>query len=267
MKNQLNGDCETLLWRSVIYGVLSLTLHPPTSKTLGVLRREETRRSILEAASFLESKGWLAEPRGEAALADERLDLVARAGSWVEIFPFLTLDWFHSAHGHLFGHTARGAVSPYETEYGPEGLFQQPHQLASLTGFYRAFGLRVRQTERERPDHISCELEFLEFLLRKETYAVDQGDDPMREATSRAERLFLQDHLGRFARAFGRCLKKYDPESFFGKAGDLLFDFVTLECDHLGIEAGPSHMPLRLAAEDRVPMACGGESELIQLET
>ena len=178
----------------------------------------------------------------------------------------MSLDELLSAHGRLFGHTARGLVCSYETEYGQEGLFQQPAQLANLTGIYGLFGLKVRQVERERPDHISCELEFLEFLLKKQAYALEHGDESMEKETRKATRLFLKEHLGRFGRAFGAQMKKHDREGFMGKAGDLTLEFLTVECRRLDLEPGLMQLPLRSTAEDQVPMACGGgESDLVQL--
>ena len=49
-----------------------------------------------------------------------------------------------SRYRFLFGHTVRGEIPPYETEYGNEALFQQPQELGDLMGFYRAFGLNVQ---------------------------------------------------------------------------------------------------------------------------
>ena len=70
-------------------------------------------------------------------------------------------------------HRPRGTITPYETEYGNEALFQQPQELGDLMGFYRAFGLAMKQDRRERADHISCECEFLMFLALKEAYALE----------------------------------------------------------------------------------------------
>ncbi|MDA2933027.1 molecular chaperone TorD family protein [Acidobacteria bacterium AH-259-D05] len=259
---------ERLLYCSAVYGALSLAFHAPTTDSFKVLTSNATRSFILQAASFLDrdqaEHPW-SEP--ESLQENRSVNLVQRAEKWVKTFLPLDLDALLTGHGRLFGHTARGAVAPYETEYGQDGLFQQSQQLANLNGFYHAFGLKVRQVERERPDHIACQLEFLEFLSRKQAYALEHSDDSMFQASSKAKRLFLKEHLGRFGRAFGYGLKKQDPEGFLGMAGDFLFDFVTLECRRLQIEAGPSQLPLRSPAEDNVPMACAGETDLVQIET
>ncbi len=257
---------EIALCRSALSGVLSLAFHHPTAEIFAALNSEKTQVSVLHAASFLDREGGNLEPIATDSLQEDRpLNLASKAEPWLKSLSSIGLDELLSAHGRLFGHTARGLVCPYETEYGQEGLFQQPAQLASLTGLYGVFGLKVRQTERERPDHISCELEFLEFLLKKQAYALEQGDESMEKETRKATRLFLKEHLGRFGRAFGAQMKKHDPKGFLGKAGDFTFEFLAVECHRLDLEPGLIQLPLRSTAEDQVPMACGGESDLVQL--
>ena len=245
MQEETRRDGQTLVSRSTIYAALALALQPPNARTLRWLKGSNNGRSMRRAAFCLHVRGWAYPPRQALSLGERNPDLLASASSWISTFPTLSLDSLRVAHGRLFGHTARGQVSPYETEYGPGALFQQPHQLASLTGFYAAFGLQVRHDERERPDHVCCQLEFMEFLVRKRVYALVQEDHDMRERTSRAERLFLKDHLARFARAFSNSLSRSATDDFFSRAGDLLSDFVTLECRQLGIDAGPIRMSLR----------------------
>ena len=265
------GDREQIrdeaLARSVLYGVLSLALYVPTEETLRRLQTENTKQTLQEAASFLvgSAQEETEKPQAEPG-ADEDMNLVARMEEWLWTFEALTLDQWLTTHGRLFGHTARGVVCPYEAEYGQEGLFEQPRRLATIVGFYSAFGLTPRETERERPDHLSCELEFLDFLSRKEALALELGDEPTRSETHKALRLFLKDHVGRFGLAFARSLREQDPEGFHGKLGDVLFDFLAMECRRVRVQAGPLLLQLRSAEEDNVPMACGGESELIQLQ-
>ena len=258
---------EGVLYRSTLYGALALAFHPPRRKALELLTSDTTRTFILQGVCFLDAD-LKEDPDSDSEPLQEKrpVNLTQSAKAWMATFSRLDLASLQDAHGRLFGHTARGTVTPYETEYGQQGLFQQPQQLANLTGFYRAFGLKVRQDERERPDHIACQLEFQEFLARKQAYAISQGEQSMLEESQRAARLFLKDHLARFGRAFGYRLSKEDPGGFLGMAGDFLFDLLTLECRRLEIEAGPITLSLRSPEEDNVPMACSSESDLVQIE-
>lgn len=241
--------------RGVLYGVLSLALHPPNPELFARLSEETTRLALGEAACILEKSG-----------RENGSQLSSCIHRWMERFDLLTSDRFDTLYGRIFGHTARGPVCAYETEYGQDGLFQQPQQLAKITGFYEAFGLRPRQAERERPDHISCELEFLEFLSLKEACALLRNDDSMLQETRKGICLFLQNHVGRFALAFARELKKCEPAEFFGSVADVLFALIHFECPRLSIEPGPALLSLRSTQEDNVPMACGSESDPIQIE-
>jgi TorA maturation chaperone TorD len=247
--------------RSVVYGILSLGLQAPSQADTARLRDPATRQALLDAARVLQPGYALLPPiagAGHATAArDSETAFVTRALEFAELLPQVEPEALHATHGRLFGHTARGLVCPYEAEYGQDGLFQQPQSLADICGFYEAFGLACSESTRERPDHIGCELEFMEFLARKEAWALAARDSTMQAVTCEAMRLFLKDHLGRFARAFGLVLAQSAPGGFFGSLGELLYDFVTLECARQRVASGPAVLRLRPAEEDDVPMQCG----------
>ncbi|MBI2080724.1 MAG: molecular chaperone TorD family protein, partial [candidate division NC10 bacterium] len=165
----------------------------------------------------------------------------------------------------LFGHTARGRVPPYETAYGEDSPFQPAQEMSDLAAFFRAFGLALRPAGHERIDHISCECEYLLFLARKEACALERGDQAMREETRRAARLFLRDHVGRFAPAFGKRLAREDPGGFYGALGELCAAFVTQECAWARVAAGPEVLRLRSPSGADAPMACGTGEQLLQI--
>ena len=234
----LRRESDAALARSVLYGVLSIGLHEPSDEVVKSLRSAASRQVLAEAGRYLDLAG------GAEAVAERLAGLDA---------PAIRLQY-----GRLFGHTVHGPVCPYESEYGQEAMFQQSHHLGDIIGFYAAFGLVPATAAHERADHVSCELEFLEFLSRKEVYAIDAGDAEMLAATRDAARLFFKEHVARFGRAFARALADKDPDGFHGLLGELLDDIVTLECARLGIEPGPAVLRLREWREDDVPMQCGG---------
>ncbi|MBI2554699.1 MAG: molecular chaperone TorD family protein [Candidatus Rokubacteria bacterium] len=166
------------------------------------------------------------------------------------------LDDLEDSFRRLFGHTARGTVPPYETEYGEDSLFLPAQEMGDLAAFYRAFGLTLNAAAHERLDHISCQCEFLLVLGRKEAYALERDDPAMLDATRRAARLFLRDHFGRWAPAFGRKLAREDRDGFYGALGDLCHVFVTGECTRLGVASGPEFLRLRTPLAGDAPMAC-----------
>ncbi len=236
---------ELALCRSMLYEALALGFCAPGPEVAQRLASPAGSAALAEAASLLDDK------------LDELVRKLATPPAQVERLPRRFLL--------LFGHTSRGPVPPYETEYGTDTLFLQPQEMADIAGFFRAFGLELDRAQHQRLDHIACECEFLAFLCRKEAYALEQGDEHMLEQTCRAQRLFLKDHLGRFGPAFGHRLARED-DGFYGVLGRVCAAFLEAECRLLTLPAGPAHLELRSTEEDHVPMACGSESELLEIE-
>jgi putative dimethyl sulfoxide reductase chaperone len=237
---------DLALSRATLYSALALGFRPPTEANLSRIVEPKNTAALTDAAAILD--------------VDEKSDLVA-AIETVANAGRIGGATIESTYRMLFGHTARGAVTPYETEYGNEALFQQPQELGDLMGFYHAFGLIVKASEHERADHISCECEFLAFLAMKEAYASEHRDTAMLEETIKAEKLFLRDHLGRFLPTFVRQLSREDAAGFYAKLADLGLRLVSLETNRLAVHLGAVNLPLRPADDDRVPMACGSGAE------
>ena len=236
------SEVDRALCRSGLWEALALGFRPPPEETVARLASGEGACALGEAAVVLD------------AAEGTTLAPLARA---LAVEPPSTLEALGDAYGRLFGHTARGEAPPYETEYGEDSLFEPQREMSDLGAFFRAFGLRVSADARERPDHIACECEFLLVLARKEARARALGDEPTAEATHRAARLFLRDHLGRWALALGAKLGRLDPHGFYGALGRLLAAFVEAECRRARVAAGPEFLRLRSTAPDDTPMACG----------
>jgi DMSO reductase family type II enzyme chaperone len=231
---------DIALCRSALYEALALGLAAPADETVARLASPEGAAALADAADVLD-RAW------GSSLASHVRGLAVASGG----------DGLAAAFSRLFGHTARGAVPPYETEYGEDSLFQPMQEMSDLAAFYRAFGLALSPQARERLDHVSCECEFLAVLTRKEAYALEREDTAMLEATQHAARLFLRDHLGLWASGFGRKLARADPGGFYGALGELCHAFVSQECARAGVATGAEFLRLRSASPGDVPMACG----------
>jgi DMSO reductase family type II enzyme chaperone len=240
------SDADVALCRSAVWEALALGFRPPTEELVARLAGRAGAAALADAAAVVD------DPEGPGA-ADAARALGSDAPP--------ALAELRAAYDRLFGHTARGSVPPYETEYGDDSQFQPQREMSDLAAFFRAFGLVRRPEARERPDHAACECEFMLVLARKEAYALEAGDAAMLEETRRAARLFLRDHLGRWAPAFGGKLAREDPEGFYGGLGRLGTVFVTAECRRVGVSAGPELLRLRSAETADVPMACGSGTE------
>ncbi len=262
----LSADGDVAVCRTILYEALSLGFYHPAAHTLETLT-SPGRRHVLEASSFLDASDASIDWDNRDSFEESGVvDLSGRAAAWAKASSDLSLESLQRLHGLLFGHTARGLVCPYETEYGQTEVFQQTQQLSDLRGFYSVFGLQPRTDERERPDHISCELEFSAFLSRKEAFALKAKNASMLQATTRATKLFLREHLGRFGRALACQVEKHDPDGFLGKTAALLSEFLRFECRRVGVQIGTPHLSLRASEEEQVPMACSTGDDLVPLE-
>src|SRR3990172_2492371 len=163
----------------------------------------------------------------------------------------------------LFG--PGGVISPYETEYDPLVAARKGHELADLMGFYTAFGFKLREpaasgsalrqaqggeerrtadltveasveaAQRELPDHLAVELEFLSLLLLKLLYARREGMREAEEVTHTAMTAFLRDHLGGWVEPFAERVEKAPVSSAFRELAKLLRAFIGEECRLLGV--------------------------------
>lgn len=240
-------EAERAFSRSVLYKALSLGFLPPTSET--------TSRLCCEGiAETLGSAGAALDPGAEYSLRELALAL-SRAQDADNV------DALSDRFFILFGHTAKGVVPPYETEYGKDAPFLQPQELSDIGGFYRAFGLVVSEAAHERVDHISCECEFLSFLSLKSAFALEEELRDLLEESERAHKFFLRDHLAKFAASFGHRLSREDPFGLYGRLGNLCEALIRADCDRLGVSSGPDNLPIREAGEDHSPMACDTCSE------
>lgn len=203
--------------RSEVYGFLALAFIYPDEETL-----EQLRARGASATVGFKALRRAAEARTCAAVLEE-----------------LTAEALKAAHLACFGHAISKDCPPYEAEYGRANIFQKTELLADIAGFYRAFGLAVAPHFRDRPDHLAAELEFMEFLCRKEAYAHARGHERDKTAICRrAQRTFLAEHLGNWIFGFIRRLNKKAAGSVYAPIAGLLDQFLSRELSSMRIAPG-----------------------------
>lgn len=87
-------------------------------------------------------------------------------------------------------------------DLGREGI------LEDLLRFYEFFDVKLSEIDREYPDHLVTELEFLAWLCLREQAAEQKGGDA--ESFRRAARDFLDRHLAAWLPTFRRKLEATD---------------------------------------------------------
>ncbi|HEX6237738.1 MAG TPA: molecular chaperone TorD family protein [Acidimicrobiales bacterium] len=197
----LPHDRDTALARSLLYGFLARALAFPSAERLSQLRRH-LGPAVVATTAGDPRLGRLAH---EAVAALDGTDVELRRG-----------------HTRTFPPIESQEHPAYESAYASGDIFVQTQVMADVAGFYRAHGVTVGGPERERPDHIGTELEFMGFMARKEAVALDElGDGEVAECR-RTQRHFLRDHLGCWGPAFGERLALSAPGDLYPRLGRLI---------------------------------------------
>lgn len=202
---------EDVLQRASAYALLARALAYPDESTFAALKE-----TAAMAADWL--KGTPLEPLVKQALAAERKSL-------------------EEAHVRSFTLSSSPDCPTFETAFLSTDAGQQTHRMADIAGFYRAFGVDPASPG-YRPDDLAVELEFMGYLCRKELFARDRLGAPRVKQTLRAERMFLREHLGRWALPLGRRIAVHAmAEPFYFAAGEALADWLEAECERLATGA------------------------------
>ncbi len=239
VKTTLQPAIDLAVARSFIHRFVAKAYEDPTPESWQWLCAPTTQESLRAA--------WTVMTIGDQPPASFSLD---------------GYDSFLNAYLAAFGHAARGSCPLNEIEYGDikaDPLFQ-PHRLADLAAFYRAFGLEVTTDAGERQDHLCLELEFMCVLAAKEAYALEHQLDADQLAQCRdAQKKFLREHLGRWTPAFARRLAAATNEPTLCALAEFTRAFVESECARFGVNPGSEELSLRPVDEtaDRMCDSCG----------
>jgi DMSO reductase family type II enzyme chaperone len=243
----LQSSIDSALARSVVYRFLAQAYEDPTQEGWARLVASDCPQLLEPAIRTLAAAAPVLTEAAESLLAQLKPE---------------AFDSFLTAYLAAFGHAARGRCPLNEIEYGDikaDPLFQ-PHRLADLAAFYRAFGLDVATDADERHDHICLELEFMCVLAAKEAYALEHQLDPEELWICRdAQKRFLREHLARWTPAFARRLARMAGDTPLGALANLTRCFVETECARYGIPPGSEDLLLRPVDEAAESMcnSCG----------
>jgi putative dimethyl sulfoxide reductase chaperone len=103
--------------------------------------------------------------------------------------------------------------------------------MEELVRFYGFFDLALSQQDRELPDHLSVELEFLHYLAFRESDAFARGADP--SPYQRAQADFIERHVGRWLPVMQGKLETQAPLPFYAGLVGLTTDVLRGDLDYL----------------------------------
>ena len=204
---------EEALARSAVYRLLSQALAYPTADSVRELQQEDLS---------------LVERHLDLLTPDVRI--AARAA--VEALRGLEIGELEATHRDVFSHVHSPDCSAFENDYAEGDVWRRAHQLADLSGFYRAFGVGHPS---ERPDHIAVELEFLYLLSYKLAWALASGDEEHAEVCAGAEDRFLEDHVLRWMPGFAERLSRVGAGGPYAAVAHLLSTLLDAEAARTGI--------------------------------
>jgi DMSO reductase family type II enzyme chaperone len=241
----LDGDAERAFHRSFLHQFLARAFDYPGAEAWAWLGGSPVQQGLEAAVASLER-----DPAAPLATARRALTQAFRPAVFTA---------FHDDYIAAIGHAARGSCPANEIEYGDlkaDPLFQ-PHRLADLAAFYRAFGVELDRGAGERHDHLSVELEFLSVLAAQEASWLNGPPGNEALAVCRdAQRKFLREHLGRWTPAFARRLQRAVGDGLLGRLAAFLLAFVESECRRAGVPPGSEDLFLR--PTDEAASLCDG---------
>lgn len=97
-----------------------------------------------------------------------------------------------------------------------------------LLRFYEHFDIKLDEKERDYPDNLVAELEFMAFLVKKEANALELGKDANPYRLAQLD--FLERHLNKWVHKLDERIQKRIKEPFYKGAGAFMVEFLR---DHL----------------------------------
>jgi DMSO reductase family type II enzyme chaperone len=123
-----------------------------------------------------------------------------------------------------------GVSGPPCPLYG--GLYEGDRmaKMEEAVRFYNHFGLTLSDEQRELPDHITTQLEFMHFLAYREVEALQAAVDP--GPFRRAQRDFVRRHLGAWVPKLCGRLAEHDADAYFQAVLGLLAALLQADAAH-----------------------------------
>lgn len=145
--------------------------------------------------------------------------------------PTLPQDEFEAEYINSFDIGEGGpSCSLYEYVYRSDELTRRDI-LEELLRFYEHFDVRLSDREKDYPDHLVAELEFMAFLAQREASALERGKDPI--PYRRAQLDFLDRHLNGWVHLLDEKIQRNVREPFYRGISSFMAEFVRNHLSYL----------------------------------
>ncbi|MBI5253700.1 MAG: molecular chaperone TorD family protein [Euryarchaeota archaeon] len=159
------------------------------------------------------------------------------------------LEEFEVEYTRLFAASGEHYIPPYESVYKDKWTIDyvgMPHlglpprrevvegllwgdSTVAVQKKYRKAGLEVSENDREIPDHISVELEFMHYLCGKEAEAWKSGNKSEAVKYLEMQKEFLNEHLAAWVEKFCTKVEERAQYDFYRIMARLTREYVRLE--------------------------------------
>ena len=130
-------------------------------------------------------------------------------------------------HTSLFNLPAdRASCPPLGCDYLSERGGTKFDEMARIDGFYQKIGIEPRAYIRDRPDHLSVELEALAIITLVEADARKEGQEEVVQAAHQGVERFLRLHLLCWFPRFRERVRAHDPIGMYACLADAVHAFV-----------------------------------------
>lgn len=173
--------------------------------------------------SALPSKGLILKgtlPKSTKGTLSKSKERLLKYKTFAEAFSYPKVEDLRLEYDRLF---RQSELWLYGAEYKIKNEFQRAQDLADINGFYRAFGL---ETDKDRPDSLPCELEFMHYLIFKELNAQSEEKSFLCQD---AQKKFFREHLYPAAIKICSAITSHTENNFFLRNAKQLLEFLESE--------------------------------------
>ena len=183
---------------------------------------------LLSDCYYLPNKGLIDRLKGLDESASGLAKNIKDIASSSDKLELLEIDF-----SRLFVGPFELLAPPYGSLYLENNRTIMGDSTMDVKKWYSEEGLKINL--KEVPDHIAIELEFMYFLICKELERAESGAKQASSDYRGKEKLFLEDHLGRWVGAFADKIVKNAETAFYKKLAYLTKEFIEEDLKRLSL--------------------------------
>jgi TorA maturation chaperone TorD len=222
--------------RSNMYGCLSLCFDYPSEALVDPASAAIIAQTLEPLSRLCRQEPLAAEAAGFQAVL--LMDLAQRNHQLVEL---------QVEYSRLFIGPFKPEVYPYESVF-LHRFGSDAEAIQELLSLYRHEGLTLAPDFKERPDHISLELEFMAHLCSMEIEAGESQNSETESAYRQRQQMFLKDHIMNWVPALSSLVEEATVVEFYRQLARLTREFVIWDYGHCEASDSLSSRASELAA-------------------